>query len=131
MEFLLDTNTCIDLFRGVRPVIERLKSLAPNDCGISAVTSFELFASGSKAQNPRREIEKIEKLLRVIEELPFEAAAARRAGALRAELEEAGTPIGPYDLLIAGHCLAVDLTLVTGNSREFGRVAGLRLESWR
>ena len=54
-----------------------------------------------------------------------------RAGALRSELERAGTPIGPYDLLIAAHALALDLTLVTANRGEFGRVAGLRIENWR
>ena len=67
----------------------------------------------------------------MIHELPFDADAARRAGALRLELEEAGTPIGPYDLLIAAHALALDLALISSNSHEFGRVAGLRLTSWR
>lgn len=131
MRFLLDTDTCIDLLRGVRTVVERLKTLAPDDCGISAVTSFELFAGGARARDARSEMEKIQKLIEVIEELPFDAAAARRAGALRSKLEEAGTPIGPYDLLIAAHALALDLALITGNSREFGRVAGLRFETWR
>lgn len=109
----------------------KLERLTPDDCGISAITSFELFAGAARARDPRRETEKIQKLFDVIEELPFDADAARRAGALRSELEEAGTPIGPYDLLIAAHALSLDLVLISANSREFGRVAGLRLESWR
>jgi tRNA(fMet)-specific endonuclease VapC len=131
LQYLLDTDTCVDLLRGVQAVTEKLETLTPDDCGISAITSFEIFAGAARARDPRRETEKIEKLVEVIEELPFEANASHRAGALRSELEEAGTPIGPYDLLIAAHALALDLALITANSREFGRVAGLRLESWR
>lgn len=104
--------------------------MMPDDCGISAITSFELFAGAARARGPGREAEKIQKFVEVIEELPFDAEAARRAGALRSELEEVGTPIGPYDLLIAAHALALDLTLITSNSREFSRVAGLDLETW-
>jgi len=131
LQYFLDTDTCVDLLRGVRPVVEKLQRLTPDDCGISAITSFELFAGAARARNPRRETEKLHKLFEVVEELPFDADAARRAGALRLELEEAGTPIGPYDLLIAAHALALELALVTANSAEFGRVAGLRLENWR
>jgi tRNA(fMet)-specific endonuclease VapC len=112
-------------------VVEKLQTLTPDDCGVSAITSFELFAGAAKARDPRRETEKVRKLVDVVEELPFDADAARRAGALRLELEEAGTPIGPYDLLIAAHALALKLALVTANNGEFGRVAGLRLENWR
>ena len=115
----------------MRAVVAKLEKLTPDDCGLSALTSFELFAGAARARDPRRETEKIQKLVDVIQELPFDAAAARRAGALRSELEEAGTPIGPYDLLIAAHALALDLALVSANIREFGRVAGLRLENWR
>lgn len=131
MQFLLDTDTCVDLLRGLWAVVEKLEMLTPDDCGISAITSSELFAGAARARDPRRETEKIQKLLEVIQELPFDADAARQAGALRSELEEAGTPIGPYDLLIAAHALALDLALITGNSREFGRVAALRFETWR
>ncbi len=131
MEYLLDTDTCVDLLRNVPPVIEKLRTLAPDDCGISAVTSFELFAGAARARDARREAQKVQGLLDVIEEISFDRDAARRAGALRFELETAGTPIGPYDLLIAGHALVLDLTLVTANTREFGHVPGLSLENWR
>lgn len=112
-------------------MLEKLATLTPDDCGISAITSFELFAGAARARDPRREIEKVHKLFDVVEELSFDADAARRAGALRSELEEAGTPIGPYDLLIAAHALALEVMLVTANTGEFGRVAGLRLENLR
>jgi tRNA(fMet)-specific endonuclease VapC len=131
LQYLLDTDTCVDLLRGIRTVVEKLQRFTPDDCGVSAITSFELFAGAARARDPRRETEKVRKLVDVVEELPFDADVARRAGALRLELEEAGTPIGPYDLLIAAHALALKLGLVTANSGEFGRVAGLRLENWR
>jgi tRNA(fMet)-specific endonuclease VapC len=97
----------------------------------SPPSSASNSSRAARARDPRRETEKIQKLVEVIQELPFDADAARRAGALRSELEEAGTPIGPYDLLIAAHALALDLALITSNSREFGRVAALRFETWR
>jgi len=131
VQYLLDTDTCVDLLRNVSPVIEKLRALAPDDCGISAITSFELFAGAARARDPRREAQKVETLLDVVEEISFDPDAARRAGALRFELETAGTPIGPYDLLIAGHALVLDLTLVTANTEEFGHVPGLLLEKWR
>lgn len=62
--------------------------------------------------------------------LPFDQRAAESAALVRADLEHAGTPIGPYDLLIAGHALALELTLATGNLGEFKRVKGLLLEAW-
>ncbi|WP_375404784.1 PIN domain-containing protein [uncultured Sphingomonas sp.] len=62
--------------------------------------------------------------------LPFDLDDARAAGEIRAVPRKAGTPIGPYDVLIAGQALARDLVLVTANTREFARVAGLRLEDW-
>jgi len=129
--YLLDTDTCVDLLRNVPPVIEKLRILAPDDCGISVVSSFELFAGAARARDPGREAQKVEALLNVIEEISFAADAARRAGALCFELETAGTPLGSYDLLIASQALVLDLTLVTANMREFGRVPGLSLEKWR
>jgi tRNA(fMet)-specific endonuclease VapC len=131
VEYLLDTDTCVDLLRNVPRVVEKLRALAPDDCGISVITSFELFAGVARARDPRREAQKVRALLDVIEELSFNPEAARRGGALRCELETAGTPLGPYDLLIASHALVLDLTLVTTNTEEFGHVPGLPLEKWR
>ena len=131
MVYLLDTDTCVDLLRNVPPVVEKLRTLAPDDCGISVISSFELFPGAARARDPRREAQKVQALLDVVEEISFDSDAARRAGALRFELEAAGTPIGPYDLLIASHALVLDLTLVTSNTEEFGHVSGLSLEKWR
>jgi tRNA(fMet)-specific endonuclease VapC len=131
MQYLLDTDTCVDLLRGVGSVVARLKKLTPDDCGISAISSFELFTGAAKVRDPRRETAKIDALLEVVEELPFAGTEARRAGSLRALLEKAGTPIGAYDLLIAAHALTTELILVTANTAEFSQVRGLALENWR
>ena len=131
MQYLLDTDTCVDVLRGVAAPTQKLASLTPADCGISTVTSFELFAGAAKSRNPRGEATKVEKLLEAIEELPFDWDIARRAGKLRAELERAGRPLGPYDLLIAAHALVLDLTLVSANRAEFAQVPNLSLENWR
>ena len=130
MEFLLDTDTCVDLLRNVRAVIDKLRALAPDDCGISVITSFELFAGAARARDPDREAQKVQALMEVVEEVSFTPDAARRAGLLRFELETAGTPIGPYDLLIASQAIVLDLTLVTANTEEFRHVPNLSLQSW-
>ena len=76
-------------------------------------------------------MDKISALLRVVHELPFAGDEARRAGRLRRQLEQAGTPIGAYDLLIAAHALAAEAILVTANTEEFRQVDDLPLENWR
>lgn len=131
MQYLLDTEMCVDLLRGVESVVAKLRTLSPYDCGISAISSFELFAGAAKARDPRRETGKINTLLAVVRELPFAANEARQAGVLRALLDKAGTPIGAYDLLIAAHALVTKLTLVTANTGEFSQVRDLQLENWR
>lgn len=108
----------------------RLQSLSPDDCGISSITAYELFAGAEKASDTVKEHGKLERLFEVIDVLEFNETAAAQAAVVRAKLERAGTPIGPYDLLIAGHALALGVTLATGNTGEFKRVSGLRLEKW-
>ena len=108
----------------------RLNQVSPSDCAVSAVTVYELFCGVEKAQNPSAERQKVELFLSVIAELPFDRAAAETAARIRVELEKKGTPIGPYDLLIAGHALVNGLTVVTNNLGEFQRVGGLKVEAW-
>ncbi|MEO6754561.1 MAG: PIN domain-containing protein, partial [Chthoniobacteraceae bacterium] len=81
-------------------------------------------------QAARREHGKVMRLRSAVHVLPFDDAAARRAVLVRADFEAAGQVCGPYDLLLAGHALALGLTLVTNNVREFSRVSGLRIEDW-
>lgn len=131
MAYLLDTNACIDLMRGNPQVVGRMSSVAPMDCAVSTVTSYELYTGVEKCAFPQAERAKVDLLLTTMRELPFDAAAAREAGRLRAALEAAGQMIGPYDVLLAAHAMATGMTLVTDNTAEFGRITGLPLENWR
>ena len=130
MTHLLDTDTCIGVLRQRPGMVQRLSLMAPTDCAVSMVTVFELFCGLAKARDPVRERRKVEQFVSAIVELPLDRAGAEAAANIRAELERQGTPIGPYDLLIAGQAVTGGLTLVTNNVREFQRVSGLKLESW-
>ena len=130
MTHLLDTDTCIGVLRQRPGMVQRLSQVAPTDCCVSMVTVYELFCGLAMAQDPAKERQKVERFISAIIELPLDRAGAESAANVRAELERQGTPIGPYDLLIAGQAVAGGLTLVTNNVREFQRVSGIKLESW-
>ena len=129
--YLLDTNTCIAVMRNHPVAAQRMRAVAPGDCAISTVAAYELYTGVEKCANPARERTKVELLLTMVWELPFDADAAREAAKVRALLESQGQPIGPYDVLLAGQALAQSLILVTDNTREFSRVPGLTLENWK
>ena len=130
MTYLLDTDTCIDVLRQRPGVVERLSRISPGDCAVSTITVYELFCGLAKARDATREKQKIERFVAAIVELPLDRTAALAAAKVRADLDRQGTPIGPYDILIAGQALASGLALVASNIREFQRVGGLRLELW-
>lgn len=98
---------------------------------VSSIVLFELhygIASSSRAQQNREFLAHF--MAGTASALAFDADDAAEAGGIRALLAVAGTPIGPYDVLIAGPALRHGATLVTRNVREFGRVAGLMVEDW-
>jgi tRNA(fMet)-specific endonuclease VapC len=128
VRFLLDTNAVIALLKGHEGFLARLRRYEPGDFGLSSVVLHELYYGAYKSVRVAQNLARVEALQ--FEVVEFCAEAARRAGELRAALAAAGTPIGGYDVLIAGQALARDLTLVTRNMGEFARVAGLRVEDW-
>jgi tRNA(fMet)-specific endonuclease VapC len=130
MKYLLDTNVCIAAMRGREPVLARLLSCRPDDCGVSMVSVFELFSGVCRCARPQVEEVKVRAFLEPLHLLPFDWDSALRTAEVRWHLEKAGMKIGPYDLQLAGQALALDVTLVTHNTREFERVEGLRLEDW-
>ena len=131
MQYLLDTDTCIDLLRGVASTTGHAALVPPSECAISTVTSYELLFGASACARPMQERRKVLIFIGAITELSFDHGAADHAAQVRADLAAKGTLIGACDLQIAGHALAVGLTLVTSNGREFGRVKGLPLQNWR
>ena len=130
MTYLLDTNVCIAAMRGNPKVVQGLVTRSPDDCAVSMVSVFELFAGVFRCNAPEREERKVSTFLAQFHLLPFDWDSALKTAAIRFQLEKTGTRIGPYDLQLCGQALALDLTLVTHNTREFQRVTGLRLEDW-
>jgi tRNA(fMet)-specific endonuclease VapC len=131
MKYLLDTNSCIAAMRHHPQVLRRMQGVSPNDCGVSTVTTYELYSGVERCRTPELEARKVAVFLGPLHELPFDHEAARHTARIRWLLEQCGRPIGPYDLMLAGQALALDVTLVSNNTREFSRVPGLRLEDWQ
>ncbi len=131
MKYLLDTDICIELIRQRSPgLLQRVMALTPEDLGVSIVSVAELQYGVQRSREPERNQRALDLFLLPFALLDLDYEAAAHNGRIRAQLEAAGSPIGPYDLLIAAQALSRDLTLVTRNVREFARVAGLRVESW-
>ncbi len=128
--YLLDTNTLIYFFKGLGNVADTLLAKPPQDISIPASSLFELEVGIAKSNNPQKRKKQLESLVSRIAVLPFAAREAEVAARIRAALEKTGTPIGPYDNLIAGIALSSNATLVTHNTKEFRRVEGLILEDW-
>jgi tRNA(fMet)-specific endonuclease VapC len=131
VRYLLDTNICIYLIKN-RPyeVIEKFRQHAPKDVAVSSITVFELEYGVEKSQHPAKSKKALAKFLLPLNIIGFDENAASEAGKIRAALEKKGTPIGPFDLLIAGIARTMKLILVTNNTREFSRVETLRIENW-
>ena len=127
---LLDTNIWIAIAKGDPGTVARLRKLDPAQVVTCSVVKAKLMFGARKSRRVAGNLEHFRRLLEPFESLPFDDHAAGHYGMLRATLEQAGAPIGANDLLIASIALAHDCCLVTRNSREFERVAGLRVESW-
>ena len=131
MIYLPDTNVCIALLRGRTPQLSaRWQSVRPDDIAICAVVAYELRYGAECSADPQGENSKLDKFLAPYVCLPFDELCANRCGQLRRQLELASQVIGPNDLQIASIALHNDLTLVTHNAREFGRIDGLKTEDW-
>jgi tRNA(fMet)-specific endonuclease VapC len=127
---MLDTDICIYVIKN-RPVeLRNIFNEHVEQLCISCVTFAELLFGAEKSSRLDRNLETVEGFAARLSVLPFEDTAAAHYGEIRAALERAGTPIGPYDLMIAGHARSEGLILVTNNEREFSRVDGLRVENW-
>jgi tRNA(fMet)-specific endonuclease VapC len=130
MRYLLDANAIIALLNDTTsPIARRVRRHAPRDFGLSAVVIHELYYGAFKSQRVEQNVARVDALQFSV--LEFDEDDARQAGQIRAQLASKGTPIGPYDVLIAGQARARELTLVTHNTSEFQRVPGLKVEDWK
>lgn len=131
MKFMLDTNTCIRYLNGTsQSVFEHLNAVQEEDICVCSVVQFELRYGALRSEKVEKNFAQQSAFLDRFVSLPFDSDAHLIAADIRTLLAQKGTPIGPYDLLIAAITIAHDLTLITHNTREFKRVPGLKLEDW-
>jgi len=132
VSYLLDANACIAIMnQSSSRVRGNLVLASPDEIFLSTIVIHELWFGVAKSQRIESNAAVLRKfLMRGFESLKFSAEDAAAAGGIRAKLKAAGTPIGAYDILIAGQALSRNLTLVTANTREFARVNGLKLVDW-
>lgn len=131
MQYLLDTNICIYLITKRPPeVLDQFRLHALHDVAISTITLFELEYGAQKSQSVKRTQKALAGFFLPLNILDIDRSAAAEAASIRAKLERKGTPIGPYDLLIAGLARSRKMTLVTNNIKEFARIDDLLLENW-
>ena len=129
MRYLLDTNAVIALLKSATsPIARHIRQHDPREIVLSSIITHELYFGAFKSQFPDANRARLDAMR--FEVLPFDKEDSIVAGRIRAVLQAAGTPIGPFDLLIAGQALCRGLTLVTANTREFVRVDGLVIEDW-
>lgn len=130
LRYMLDTNILIYTIKRKPDGVRRRFEAHNGEMCASSITAMELLYGAHKSQAVRRNLDIIEGLLGRLDLLDFDLGAAEHAGQIRAELAAAGTPIGPFDVMIAGHARSRGLCLVTNNEGEFSRVEGLRLANW-
>jgi len=125
----LDTNTLSYFMRGEGRVAQRLAATSPKRVAVPSIVVYEI-RYGFRRSARQALSTAFEHMLQAATVLPFDAEAADHAADIRADLDAAGTPIGPHDLLIAATARRHQCTLITHNTREFARVPGLHLEDW-
>ncbi len=130
LRYMLDTNLCIATIREKPVAVRAAFNLHHSQMCISSVTVMELLYGVELSAQPQRNLAQVEGFIARLDVLDYDPAAAAHTAQIRAELKKAGTQIGPYDQMIAGHARSRGLVVVTNNTREFQRVAGLRLEDW-
>ncbi len=130
LRYLLDTDILSDLIRHPQGMVaSRLASAGEDTVCTSIVVAAEL-RFGAQKSGSRKLADRIDLILSALDVLPLEPPADRHYAEIRQALAREGIPIGPNDLLIAAHALALGLTVVTANMREFSRVPGLQVEGW-
>jgi tRNA(fMet)-specific endonuclease VapC len=130
-QYMLDTNTCIQLIK-YRPaaMYARLLDLSVKNVAISSIVAAELWYGVALSQRKRQNETALRDFLDYVDVLDWPSEACRTYGRIRAQLKRRGTPIGAMDLLIASHAVSLDAVLVTANTREFERVPDLKMENW-
>jgi tRNA(fMet)-specific endonuclease VapC len=129
--FLLDTNACISILNNSSStLVTQLQKHKPGDIFLCSVMKAELIYGAYHSARPADNLRVLEKFFKPFVSLPFDDPCSLVYGRIRSDLANLGTPIGPNDLMIAAIAFSNKLTLVTANTKEFGRIAGLPVVNW-
>lgn len=129
-KYLLDTCTCISMFRNEGRVRETLSRVGIKNCFISEITIAELYFGLAKAENQKRKLDDIREVQRLFRVIPV-YSSFKEYGEIRYFLEHSGQRVDQFDLLIGATALHYNLTLVTSNLKHFERMEGLEIENWK
>lgn len=130
LSYLLDTNILSDLIRHPQGTVAKRIFAAGEDTVCTSIIVAAELRFGATKSGSRKLADRVDLILSALDVLPLEPPADSHYGEIRQQLAREGTPIGPNDLLIAAHALALDLSVATANAREFSRVSGLKVENW-
>lgn len=128
--FLLDSNFCIACLRRKAWALQVLAKVPLASVAVSALTVGELVVGTHLSEDPGRELAKVEAFLRPLQVLPFGWQEAFQWASLDAQLRKQGNRIETEDALIAATAVAAGMVLVTGNTKHFERVKGLKVVDW-
>lgn len=126
---LFDTDTCVELLKGNKKVIQHIKAVN-DDIAVSFMTVAELYYGAEKSNNVAKNIISVEKMLLAFEVIESSLEIEQRFGKLKASLHKKGNPIEDADTFIAATCLETCETLVTGNGKHYSRIPDLKIENW-
>ena len=130
LKYLLDTDICIYTIKNRPDSVRKAFIEHDGQMCVSTITQMELIYGAEKSAAVTRNLKDVEGFLARLEIKDFDSSAAAHAGQIRAELAKLGTPIGPYDQMIAGHARSLGLIVVTNNVIEFSRGPAIRVENW-
>ena len=130
LQYLLDTYIVIYTIKNRPAEVRAQFMLHEGRMAISSVTLGELVFGAERSSQPQKNLNDVESLVARLEVLPFDDLAAYHFGQISADLHDCGRPVGPYDMMIAGHARSRGLILVSNNLAEIERVQGLRIENW-
>lgn len=126
LKFMLDTNICIFTIKNKPARIRERFNLNTGRMCISSIPMMDLIYGAEKSQFPERNLAIIEGFVLRLDVLDYDSTAATHS----AELARQGREVGPFALMIAGHARSWGLIVVTNNTQEFERAAGIRVEDW-
>ncbi|MBI5323707.1 MAG: type II toxin-antitoxin system VapC family toxin [Ignavibacteriae bacterium] len=131
MKYVFDTNICIRILKGDNTnIFNKISTIDIDSIAIPSVVRYELYYGAYKSRNQESTLTKLSQFITSFADIPFDYKSSEICGRIRAELEKKGTPIRPYDLMIASIAISHNLILITNNTREFSRINNLKIEDW-